>query len=433
MNRWRAAWRWARRWLVIVFAGILFYEILEHFGLARNALREVLRVLRPLIVGFLLAYIVNIPSTLLQRTVFKKYEGKRFAIIISNILSYLFVLGLVVLLVFLIVPKAVDGVRMLFSNLGDYYNAVVNWATEFWNSLELSDEITERAIEISQNFASRIEGFAMEFLPRVINFTFSTVGKLTNVVLAIAFSVYALADKGKLLAHSRRFIRSVFSEKNAERILDVCSYANRAYRGYITGQLTSSTIIGILCYIGMRIFKMPYPEMISVFIAAFTLIPVLGPWISTLPSALVILMASPDNPMLAVWFIVMLIVIQQLDNNLIYPKVVGNAVGLSSAWVIIAIIVFGGLFGIPGLLFSVPTMAVIYRLVADWTNARAKSRGLPIVNDVPNDFDKLRRKNRNKRRLFFSGRNGKNKAAPANDSEGSSTGSETGTGYGNDE
>ena len=270
MNRWRAAWRWARRWLVIVFAGILFYEILEHFGLARNALREVLRVLRPLIVGFLLAYIVNIPSTLLQRTVFKKYEGKRFAIIISNILSYLFVLGLVVLLVFLIVPKAVDGVRMLFSNLGDYYNAVVNWATEFWNSLELSDEITERAIEISQNFASRIEGFAMEFLPRVINFTFSTVGKLTNVVLAIAFSVYALADKGKLLAHSRRFIRSVFSEKNAERILDVCSYANRAYRGYITGQLTSSTIIGILCYIGMRIFKMPYPEMISVFIAAFT-------------------------------------------------------------------------------------------------------------------------------------------------------------------
>ena len=433
MNRWRAAWRWARRWLVIVFAGILFYEILEHFGLARNALREVLRVLRPLIVGFLLAYIVNIPSTLLQRTVFKKYEGKRFAIIISNILSYLFVLGLVVLLVFLIVPKAVDGVRMLFSNLGDYYNAVVNWATEFWNSLELSDEITERAIEISQNFASRIEGFAMEFLPRVINFTFSTVGKLTNVVLAIAFSVYALADKGKLLAHSRRFIRSVFSEKNAERILDVCSYANRAYRGYIIGQLTSSTIIGILCYIGMRIFKMPYPEMISVFIAAFTLIPVLGPWISTLPSALVILMASPDNPMLAVWFIVMLIVIQQLDNNLIYPKVVGNAVGLSSAWVIIAIIVFGGLFGIPGLLFSVPTMAVIYRLVADWTNARAKSRGLPIVNDVPNDFDKLRRKNRNKRRLFFSGRNGKNNAAPANDSEGSSTGSETGTGYGNDE
>lgn len=433
MNRWRAAWRWARRWLVIVFAGILFYEILEHFGLARNALREVLRVLRPLIVGFLLAYIVNIPSTLLQRTVFKKYEGKRFAIIISNILSYLFVLGLVVLLVFLIVPKAVDGVRMLFSNLGDYYNAVVNWATEFWNSLELSDEITERAIEISQNFASRIEGFAMEFLPRVINFTFSTVGKLTNVVLAIAFSVYALADKGKLLAHSRRFIRSVFSEKNAERILDVCSYANRAYRGYIIGQLTSSTIIGILCYIGMRIFKMPYPEMISVFIAAFTLIPVLGPWISTLPSALVILMASPDNPMLAVWFIVMLIVIQQLDNNLIYPKVVGSAVGLSSAWVIIAIIVFGGLFGVPGLLFSVPTMAVIYRLVADWTNARAKSRGLPIVNDVPNDFDKLRRKNRNKRRLFFSGRNGKNKAAPANDSEGSSTGSETGTGYGNDE
>ncbi|MBR5949562.1 MAG: AI-2E family transporter [Clostridia bacterium] len=410
MHRWRAAWRWARRWLVIVFAGILFYEILEHFDAARSALGEVLRVLRPLLAGLLIAYIVNIPSTLLQRIVFKKFEGKRFAIIISNLIAYLFVLGLIALLVLLIVPKAVEGVTMLFSNIGTYYNAIVNWATEFWEGLDLSDEITERAIEISRSFAERAENFAMEFLPKVINFTFSTVGKLTNVVLAIAFSVYALADKGKLLAHARRFIRAAFSEKNAERILEISAYANGAYRGYITGQLTSSTIIGILCYIGMLIFKMPYPEMISVFIAAFTLIPVLGPWISTIPSALIILMASPDNPMLAVWFVVMLLVIQQIDNNLIYPKVVGNAVGLSSAWVIIAIIVFGGLFGVPGLLFSVPTTAVIYRLVAEWTNARAKSRGVPIVDDVPRNFEKMGRGGNKKRRIFFSGR-GKKKGA----------------------
>lgn len=434
MNRWRAAWRWARRWLVIVFAGILFYEILEHFDAARAALGGVLRVLRPLIAGLLLAYIVNIPSTLLQRTVFRKYEGKRFIVIISNLLAYLFVLGLVVLLVFLIVPKAVEGVTMLFSNIGTYYNAVVNWATEFWEGLELSDELTERAIEISKTFAERVESFAMEFLPKVINFTFSTVGKLTNVVLAIAFSVYSLADKNKLLAHARRFIRAAFSAKNAERILEVSSYANGAYRGYITGQLTSSAIIGILCYIGMRIFKMPYPEMISVFIAAFTLVPVLGPWISTIPSALIVLMASPDKPMLAVWFVVMLLVIQQLDNNLIYPKVVGNAVGLSSAWVIVAIIVFGGLFGVMGLLFAVPTTAVLYRLVAEWTNARARSRGVPIVSDIPRDLDKHTRAKKNMRRLFFSGRNkkkpeaeGAQTAETAEDTEKTENGNNNGT------
>ena len=392
MNRWRAAWRWARRWLVIVFAGILFYELLEHFDAARAALGGLLGVLRPLIAGFLIAYIVNIPSTFLQRTLFKKQKGKRFAIIISNLIAYLFVLGIIVLLVFLIVPKAVEGVRTLFANIGAYYTAVVNWASDFWRSLDLSDELTARAIEISQNFAARAESFAMEFLPKVINFTFSTVGRLTNVVLAIAFSVYALADKRKLLAHARRFIRAVFSEKNSERILDVCSYANDAYRGYIIGQLASSSIIGGLCYLGMRIFNMPYPEMISVFIAAFTLIPVLGPWISTIPSALVILMASPENPMLAVWFVVMIVVIQQLDNNLIYPHVVGSAVGLSSAWVIVAIIVFGGLFGIPGLLVSVPTTAVLYRLVADWTNARARSRGVPIEDEVPQELEKRGRK-----------------------------------------
>ncbi len=412
MSRWRAAWRWARRWIVVVFAAILFYEVLEHFDLAKGTVMGFIAVIRPLIAGLLIAYIVNIPATFLQRTVLKKHRGKRFAVILSNLIAYLFVLGLIALLVFLVVPKAVEGVKLLFANIGTYYSAVVDWATKFWKSLELNEDMTARAIELSKMLADRAERFAMEFLPQVINFTFSTVGKITNVVLAIAFSVYALADKSKLLAHARRFIRAVFSPGNAERILEVCTYANGAYRGYITGQLVSSSIIGVMCYIGMRIFKMPYPEMISVFIGAFTLIPVLGPWISTVPSALIILMATPDNPMLAVWFVVMLLVIQQIDNNLVYPKVVGNAVGLSSAWVIVAIVVFGGLFGIPGLFVCVPTTAVIYRLVAEWTNARAKSRGIPIEAEVRDDYEKPKR-GKTRRRLFFSGRKGRPDASGA--------------------
>ena len=134
----------------------------------------------------------------------------------------------------------------------------------------------------------------------------------------------------------------------------------------------------------MRIFGMPYPEMISFAVGALAMLPILGPWLSTVPSAFIILMASPDKPSLALWFVLLVIIIQQIDNNFTYPLVVGDAVGLSSAWVMIAIIVFSGLFGFLGLVFAVPVTAVIYRLVGDWTNARAREKGVPIVSSVPN-------------------------------------------------
>ncbi|MBR4435436.1 MAG: AI-2E family transporter [Clostridia bacterium] len=404
----RVMWRASRRWLFIVIVGILFYELLEHFSVVRFAFGKAVRVMTPIFVGFGLAYIVNIPSTILQRTVFKKHEGKRFAIVLSNIIAYIFVAGIAALLVLLIVPRAIDGVRMLLSNAENYYNGLVAWLEKVVNRLDLNEAATAKAVEMSQTLVDKIEAWTLATIPKLLNITVSTVGVLANALLAVAFSVYVLADKNRLLAHARRFIRAVFSEKNAERILEVCTFSNATYRGYFAGQLTSSLIIGIMCYIGMRIFGMPYPEMIAVFISAFALIPILGPWISTLPSAFIILMASPDKPLLALWFIVMVLVIQQIDNNFIYPRVVGNAVGLSSAWVLFGVLVGGGLFGVIGLLFAVPTTAVIYRLVADWTNARARSRGVPIVDSVPHEFDSKRRKAAARRR-FFSGRAKKKK------------------------
>lgn len=407
MKKLRVMWRASRRWLFIVLVGILFYELLEHFSIVRAVFSKILRVMTPILVGFGLAYIVNIPSTLLQRTVFKKSEGKRWAKVVSNIIAYFIVASIVALLLFLIVPRAIDGVRMLLTNAEDYYNGLVSWAERFFESLDLNEAATEKAVEISRSLVDKIEAFTLATIPKLLNYTVSTVNILANAVLSVAFSVYVLADKSRLLAHARRFIRAVFSEKNAERILEVCTFSNATYRGYFAGQLTSSIIIGIMCYIGMRIFGMPYPEMISVFIAAFALIPILGPWISTLPSAFIILMASPDRPLLALGFIALVIVVQQIDDNFIYPRVVGSAVGLSSAWVLFGVLVGGGLFGIFGLLFGVPTTAVIYRLVADWTNARARARGVPIVDSVPSEPDKARRKKN--RRPFFGG-NGRKKA-----------------------
>lgn len=307
----------------------------------------------------------------------------KYVVPLTVVLSYLIVFGILTAVLIIVIPKAADSVKILFDNFETYYNSAAKWATEFWEGLNLSDEVTARAVEISNKILDNVEVFTTNLAPKLLGYTFNAVSTVADILLALAFSIYAILDKNRLLAHSRRFVRSVFNEKHSSGILEVFSYANLTFRGYFAGQITSCTIIGILCYIGMRIMNMPFPEMISVFIAVFAMIPILGPWLSTIPSAFIILMTSPGKPELVLYFVIMIIIIQQIDNNLVYPRVVGDAVGLSSAWVLGAVILGSGLFGIAGLIFAVPVTAVLYRLLADWTNERARQRGVPIIDTVP--------------------------------------------------
>lgn len=385
MGKLKEFFQTTKKYLFVIFVSIIFYEILENFGVVRSSVKVLQGVLTPIFLGIFFAYIVNLPASLIYNAFFRKKSAKvrNLGRTFSIILSFILILGLIALLFWIVIPKVAESVGLLFDDFDSYFNGVVDWAVDFWESLNLNVETTARAVEISEDLLGKLEGFIMGIVPKLLNYTFDAVGIVADMLLALAFSIYVLLDKEKLLAHARRFVRALFSEQNSEKLLETCTLANKTFRSYIAGQLTSCLIIGVLCYIGMRILSMPFPEMISVFVAVFALMPILGPWISTIPSAFIILMASPDNPMLAVWFVVMVVVIQQIDNNFIYPRVVGDAVGLSSAWVLAAIIIGGGLFGFTGLIFAVPTTAVIYRLIGDWTNAKAKAKGVPIVESVP--------------------------------------------------
>ena len=375
------------KYIFLLAVGILLYEVCEHFSSVRSFFSKLCGVLTPVFLGIGLAYLVNLPASLLQKLILGKSQDKRREKLsrwISILIGYVIFFGAIALLIFLVIPKVVVSVKSLAANFDSYYARLVEWATEFWEDLNLSESVTDYAVALSDELLAKLEDFLMVLVPKLLNITLDAVKLAAHILLAIGLSVYLLIDKSRLLAHSRRFIRAVFSEDTAERVIDIFSYTNKTFRGYFGGQLISSTLIGIECYIGMRIFGMPYPEMISFAVGALAMLPILGPWLSTVPSAFIILMASPDKPSLALWFVLLVIIIQQIDNNFTYPLVVGDAVGLSSAWVMIAIIVFSGLFGFLGLVFAVPVTAVIYRLVGDWTNARAREKGVPIVSSVPN-------------------------------------------------
>lgn len=388
----------------MILAGVLFYELIGHPGAVCAAVSAAVRLLSPILAGVSIAYVVNIPADLLKKHVFRRC-GRRAAAVLSAAAAFVLLGGIAAAAVLLIVPRAAGAVRTLVENAGSIYSAAAERAARFVEKLRLDAELTARLGALSGALAEKAEQFALGLLPKILDYTFSTARFIVNAFLAFAFSVYLIADKERLLAHARRFIRSVFDEKRSERALALCSFANATFRGYILGLLAGCLVPGVLCYAGMRLFKMPYPELVSAVIALFALVPVIGPWVSTAACAAVIMTAG--RPIVGLWFVVMMIVIQQIDDNLIHPRIVGPAVGLRGAWTLGATIVGGELFGVRGLLLAVPVTAVLYRLIADWTNGRAAARGVPIVETVPErDYDsKHRRPAGEPRRIPFFSKN----------------------------
>lgn len=377
--------------LIVVIVGILVYMLFAHLQAVKNALGVILSVLTPIFLGIAFAYLVNLPATCIERALIGKKDNKRSKrkiYLLSVLCSYLLIIGLITFMLCLVIPKVGDSIGTLIDNFDTYYKATVDWIGKTWSSIEMNEDVAAKLREATDDIQTWIIGI----VPKLLNYTFSAVGVVADIVLAFGLSIYLLIDKHRLLAQSRRLICAVFSEDSAGRILDICSFTNKTFRGYFGGQIISSLLIGIGCYIGMRLMKMPFSEMISLLIGVFAMIPILGPWLSTVPSAFIILMTSPGEPLNAVWFILLVIVVQQIDNNITYPLIVGDAVGLSSVWVMAAIIVFGGLFGVIGLLFAVPVTAVLYRLLGDWTNQKATEKNIEIVSVVPSV--RYERKNR---------------------------------------
>lgn len=231
MSKLRALWRNGRGMLFVVLVGIAFYEMLEHFSSVRAVISRTTSVLMPILCGLMVAYIINIPATILQGTLFKKAHaaGKKYVVPLTVVLSYLIVFGILTAVLIIVIPKAADSVKILFDNFETYYNSAAKWATEFWEGLNLSDEVTARAVEISNKILDNVEVFTTNLAPKLLGYTFNAVSTVADILLALAFSIYAILDKNRLLAHSRRFVRSVFNEKHSSGILEVFSYANLTF------------------------------------------------------------------------------------------------------------------------------------------------------------------------------------------------------------
>ena len=366
--------------IIIVFIALV-YSVFSQPQKAFGVILKIISVFSPFIIGLCIAYVVNLlmrPVEKLWNLIWRKSKLRlvdkcRRGVCLT--ISSLLVFGVVFAIVFMIIPELkntivgfVDRVPQYAVTVEKWYNSIVDFLGRY--NFELP-EISLESEKIGVFFKELLSNYGNNMINTTVNVTTSIVSVIFNIVLGIAFSIYVLAQKEKLGRWARNTVNALFSEHKAHKTLQLASLTNDVFTKFVTGQLTEAVIIGALCFIGMLIFGMPYAAVISVLVGFTALIPVFGAFFGTGVGAFLILLESPIK---ALWFIVFIIILQQLEGNLIYPRVVGKSVGIPGMLVLVAVTVGGGFFGILGMLFSVPVCSVLYVVFKEYITKRLDAK-----------------------------------------------------------
>ena len=352
--------------LIIAFAGLVMFAVLNA-GSISGKLALIWRILMPFWIGIFMAFILNILMVpiqkLLVRFVFKK--NNKPAKPISIILSYfIFILIIVALLAF-VIPELANSIAKFVNNWSTYieqFQKMVNDITVKYDfdSVDINSFVASFSDNIEQ-FANKALTYIGNMVPQVVSFMSNIVSFMFNIIMAVVISANILVYKEKLISQISRTVK-VSLPKFYDKLAKLAVVTSDTFRRYISGQCIEALILGGLCYIGMVIFRFDYALLISTVIAVTALIPVAGAYIG---GAVAFILLAIISPVKAVMFIVYLVVLQQIETNLIYPRVVGSSLELPGIWVIFAVTVGGGAFGILGIMFAVPVMSVAYKFIRE--------------------------------------------------------------------
>jgi len=368
-------------YLFVSLFTVCLYSFFQNFDKISAIVDSVIDVLEPLFWGIGIAFVINMPMRLLENRVFRKWRSSALKRCVCMALGALFVLMIFSLVMLMLVPRFVESAEVIIRNFDSYIVSLDNFSVQMINRFNMTASDIKGLESTLQSIFDYIDEMFGRIVPTVLKLTVSLASILVDLLLALILSFYALFNKERHIEQAKRLVHALFSDERRDRIFDVCTRTNQALNNYFCGMILECGILGSMCFIGMKIFGFPYALLISVIVGVTQIVPVIGPWFSAILGALIILMVEP---VMALWFLVFIVVVQQIECNLIYPRVVGNMVGLSGIWVMIAVLLGGGLFGIPGVILCVPVMAVLQTLIREWVDARiAWKEGRRQVNVSP--------------------------------------------------
>lgn len=358
--------------LLLTVAAVL---LIIYFKSVAAAVGAVLSIISPLVIGCALAYAFNLIMRRLEKIYFPNSQKR--AVIVSRrpvclVLSLLAVILLITLIIVIIVPEIGNIFRVLSDSFPVYAETAQEWLAEAEDKFPAAGEFIRENIDPKKfdikNITETVINFAKNgAFSSALSVISSFFGGVVNFVVGLIFAVYILFNKEKLAAQADRLMRSYMKPKNEERFRYFCATADKCFSSFIVGQCTEAVILGLLCAIGMAILRIPYASTIGTLIGATALIPIVGAYIGAAVGALMIVVVDPIK---ALWFLIFLVILQQVEGNVIYPKVVGSSVGLPGMWVLAAVTVGGGLGGIGGMLLGVPAAATVYKLLENDVHRR---------------------------------------------------------------
>lgn len=368
--------------LLVVCGGIAFYSLLQNLPAVAMAVGWLLGILAPFLLGGAMAFVLNVPMRAIERHLFPPRPGKRGKgrRPLALLITLLAVIGVLVLASSVIGPGIAEAVRSLaaqvpaaaerlweqVSRLEQYLpmleSLLADWNMEDWKN------ITQKVAELLQTWGGGIVSSGSMVIGGVVS-------GVSTFIIALIFSFYILLQKEKLGRQGRQVLYALLPERRADRTLEILRLSSRTFSSFLSGQCLEACILGTLFVVSMTVFRMPYALLVGVLIALTALIPIVGAFIGCGVGALLIAIADPWK---ALGFVVLFLVIQQVEGNLIYPHVVGSSVGLPSIWVLAAVTLGGKLMGIMGMLLFIPLCSVLYALFRDYVKTRLGQRHVPV-------------------------------------------------------
>jgi len=367
---------------IVICASILFYLIASEISSFQIKIGELVVTFMPFIIGFVMAYLFNFILTFYEDKVLTaKFLNKarpKLKRTIGILLTYSTVGILVYIFMHFVFPQLLSSVVGLVNDIPGYVSNVTDLVDDFNSKFEIQEQYYNIIVDKWNEYRDSIIRFATNLLPVLGNLVKSIASSVWNIVLGIIVSTYLLIDKEKFFGLNKKITRSIFSEKRADRIIELTKRSNNIFGSFLSGKILDSIIIGILTFIVITIFKMPYTILISFIIGITNIIPFFGPFIGAIPSALIILFVSPIK---ALWFLLIILVIQQIDGNIIGPKILGDSLGISAFWILFSLLIGGKIFGFIGLIIGVPLFVFIYSIIKDIVENQLKKKGLPHETD----------------------------------------------------
>lgn len=344
--------------IVVIF---FFINISEIWKL----LEYIIAIFMPFIVGAMIAFVLNVLLNVIEKGI-KKLNRKNNKIInrikrpVSVLLTFIIILAVISLMLGLLIPELKNTTELFTKNFDSYKEQSIVLLDKVGIKRKTINKLNNNIENMTKELTDYISDNKEEVMKTSLGVASTVAGTITSLVLGIVFAIYILLKKEDLRRQIKKVMRAYLPEKKEKKIIEISELSNKIFGNFITGQCLEAVIIGILCFIGMLLLNIPYASTISVLVGFTALIPVFGAFIGTIVGAFLILMVSPTK---AIIFIIFILILQQLEGNLIYPKVVGKSVGLPGIWVLVAVTIGASVYGILGMLISVPLCSILYSII----------------------------------------------------------------------